>query len=280
MKIVQENQWILKQRKERGVLIAAHRGTCGGNVIQNTCMAFENALLHGADIIEVDVIRSTDGDFFAFHNGQEPRVIQTDRDIRKMTTKEIESFVCINQLGEPVNQRLERLDLILEQFKGRCLINIDRAWFFWKEIIDFLDGKGMQKQIMLKSPVQKELLDILEASGSSLMYMPIVKTREDWDLVQSYDVNLMAAELIFEDLSNPLIQPEFMKALHDRGILTWVNAITLNDEIVLSAHLDDDRAIKDGYDSTWGKLAKLGFDMIQTDWPALLSYYLRNTLTI
>ena len=36
------------------VLIAAHRGTSGANIIQNTIGAYENALLHGADIVELD----------------------------------------------------------------------------------------------------------------------------------------------------------------------------------------------------------------------------------
>lgn len=49
---------------ERRVMIAAHRGTSGANIIQNTIGAYENALLHGADILELDVIQTVDGDFF------------------------------------------------------------------------------------------------------------------------------------------------------------------------------------------------------------------------
>lgn len=52
------NPGLHKQLEERKVLLAAHRGTCGGNIIQNTIGAYENALLHGADIIEVDVVRT------------------------------------------------------------------------------------------------------------------------------------------------------------------------------------------------------------------------------
>ena len=41
---------------ERRVMIAAHRGTSGANIIQNTIGAYENALLHGADILELSLI--------------------------------------------------------------------------------------------------------------------------------------------------------------------------------------------------------------------------------
>ena len=56
--------------------------------------------------------------------------------------------------------------------------------------------------------------------------------------------------------------------------MAWVNAITLNDRIVLSAGLDDDNSIKNSYDENWGKLIEMGFDMIQTDWPALIKEYI------
>ena len=55
-----------------------------------------------------------------------------------------------------------------------------------------------------------------------------------------------------------------------------MNSITLNDEIVLSGLLDDNNAIKIGFDETWGKLTDLGFEIIQTDWPALLKGYITN----
>ena len=55
-----------------------------------------------------------------------------------------------------------------------------------------------------------------------------------------------------------------------------MNAITLNDEIILSGLLDDNNAIKIGFDETWGKLIDMGFEIIQTDWPALLKGYISN----
>ena len=44
-----KNQSIRELVDKNRILIAAHRGTCGGNVVQNTCLAYKNALLHGYD---------------------------------------------------------------------------------------------------------------------------------------------------------------------------------------------------------------------------------------
>ncbi|MFT8315544.1 MAG: glycerophosphodiester phosphodiesterase family protein [Clostridium sp.] len=270
--LIRENIW--KKKEERKILIAAHRGTCGGNIVQNTIKAYENALKHGADIIEVDVIMSTDGDFYAFHNGMERVVIGANKDIRTMSTKEIESYSCLNVDGVKINQKIEKLDNVLEHLKGRCLINIDRSWFYWNETIKALEKHNMADQIILKSHEDKKLLKSLEDSESNLMYMPIVYTKENITSVMKCKLNLIGVELIFKDLHSELIDTEYIERLKSNGILTWVNAITLDDNTILSAGLDDNRAIMENEDESWGKLIDIGFDILQTDWPLLLKQYI------
>ena len=260
---------LLKAAQKNRILIAAHRGICGGNIIQNTYLAYKNALLHKADIVEMDIIKSTDGVFYAFHNGEENKVLGTEKDIRTMSAAEIDSYRCKNADGHTVGQHLEKVKGILEKLRGQCFINIDRSWFYWKETIAFLDSLKMYDQIILKSPVEEKLLEELEQSGSPLMYMPIVKTPAEWETVRRYSINIVAAELIFTNLDSPFLADGYIENLHKKGILAWVNVITLNDEIVLSGLLDDNRAIADGVNTVYGKLRDYGFDIFQTDWPSL-----------
>lgn len=271
-----KNQSMRELIDKRKVLIAAHRGTSGGNVVQNTSLAYKNALLHGADMIEVDAIMTTDGVFYAFHNGEEDLELGIDRDIREMSSVEVEELHTLNCMRKVCEQKLEHLEEVLERFRGKCLINIDRSWFYWKEIIALLERMDMKEQLLLKSGVEEQLLQELEESGSDIMYMPIMKTMEDWELVKKYNINVAAAELIFTDLDSDFLKPEFMKELKAAGIAPWVNAITLNDVDILSGLLDDNNAIKNGFDESWGRLMELGFEIIQTDWPALLKEYRNN----
>ncbi|MDE7310236.1 MAG: glycerophosphodiester phosphodiesterase family protein [Eubacterium sp.] len=268
-----KNEELLEAVRRKKVLVAAHRGTCGGSVVQNTILAYQNALLHGADMIEVDVSMTIDGVFFAFHNGEEPVELGIKRDIREMTAAEVESKKTLNSLQESVGQKVERLDQVLERFRGKCFINIDRSWFYWEKIIPFLKAKEMDTQILLKSGVHERLLSELAGSGTGLMYMPIVKTMEEWETVKKYNVNVAAAELIFSDLNGQFTDPAFLKELLGEGILPWVNVIRLNDETVLSGGLDDNLAIGEGFEKSWGRLIDLGFKILQTDWPALLRAY-------
>lgn len=260
--------------EEHGVLIAAHRGTNGGNVLQNTSKAYLNAIRHKADMFEVDVIRAKDGQFFAFHDGQEPLVFRKEMDIRDLDSQEIRSLTCYNSLNEPIEQKIETIHDILKNFEGKSFINIDRSWFYWDTFLEELKGYPSLDQVLLKSPVERKLLEQLRDSQLNVMYMPIVKTMAELQEVLAFEgIPLVAVELVFEELDSDLIQAETIKLLKDRGLLVWGNALTLSDTIVLAARLDDDHAILDGGE-TWGQLVQLGFDIIQTDWPYLLYSYL------
>ena len=137
-----------------------------------------------------------------------------------------------------------------------------------------IENKEIEDQILLKSGADEEYLRQLAGSGSGLMYMPIVRTMEEWEKVKEYDINVCAAELIFDTADHPFARPEFLKSLREQGIAPWVNAITLNDTDILSGGLDDNHAIADGFDENWGRLMDMGFQILQTDWPALLRGYI------
>lgn len=261
-------------RKNNGIIVAAHRGTNGGNILQNTSKAYYNAIRHKADMFEVDVVRSKDGEFFAFHDGQEPLVFNESFDIRKLDAKEIVSKTCFNSVYEPINQKIETIEQILETFEGQTFINIDRSWFYWDTFLDKLKNYKSLDQVLLKSPVELNLLEQLRDSGLEVMYMPIVKTMEELALVLNFEgLNMVAVELVFETLDTDLVSSKTIQLLKDKGLLVWGNSLTLSDTIVLSAGFDDDSAIENDGES-WRSLVELGFDIIQTDWPYLLYNFL------
>lgn len=278
------NQPIAAAIEKKKVLVAAHRGTCGGNIIWNTSLSYKNALLHGADMIEIDVSMTRDGVFFAFHNTEEEAEFGRKCDIREMTAKEVEEINVLNAIRNTSGQRVERLETVLPQFKGKCLINIDRSWFYWERVIAYLKSFDMEDQILIKSGVEEEYLRQLADSKSGLMYMPIVRSMEEWEQVKAYDINVAAAELIFADVKEPLADPAFLAQLRSQGIAPWVNAITLNDTAILSGGLDDNHAIADGlgdgFDQNWGRLMEMGFQILQTDWPALLRNYVNHKYSL
>ncbi|WP_410724265.1 glycerophosphodiester phosphodiesterase family protein, partial [Burkholderia sp. SIMBA_024] len=59
----QLNSLLNSRFDEQGVLVAVHRGTGLGTVVENTTPAVLAALRSGADMVEVDVVRSSDGEY-------------------------------------------------------------------------------------------------------------------------------------------------------------------------------------------------------------------------
>ncbi|MDS2889072.1 glycerophosphodiester phosphodiesterase, partial [Streptococcus pneumoniae] len=141
-----------------------------------------------------------------------------------------------NSLNEPILQKIEKISDVLKNFEGQSLINIDRSWFYCDTFLDKLKTYPSLNQVLLKSPVKKELLEMLRDSGLNVMYMPIIKTIEELDFVLSFEgINTVAVELVFQDLENPIISKKVIDDLHEKGLLIWVNALTLSDSIILSA---------------------------------------------
>lgn len=273
-----KNDILKKKLEEREILIASHRGVCGGNICQNNRLAYKAALLYGADMIEMDVIQSTDGVFYAYHNGTEKVNLDIDRDIREMSSEEIDAQQYYNWLHMTSGIKVAKMEDILDEFEEQCLINIDRSWFYWADVIEVLSKRPNHRSILLKSAPEPEFLQILQDSGSDLMYMPIVKSVEDWERVKQYDINVAAVEVIFDSLDHPLIAPERFKEWRELGVIPWVNTISLGTEprFNISAGVGDNLAIDQGFDAGWGSLIRMGFKILQTDWPGLMNMYLEE----
>ncbi len=252
-------------------LIAVHRGSPGGNLIENTIPAYVAAIRQGGDIIEADVIISTDGVLYTFHDGNELRLCNETTNIKQM------SFAVIDKLKYfRTAYKVERLESVFRYFKGDTLINIDRAWDYWPEVLKLVDQYEMADQIILKSRVKNELLSYLETCSTKYMYMPIVNSEEELEIVKRHRINLVGVELLATTNESRFVQESYIRSIQQQGLFVWVNAINFDDHTVLYAGYDDRISIMDDPDKGWGVLIDKGIDIIQTDWPQLLSGYIRQ----
>ena len=256
-------------------LIAVHRGSSMGNIVENTLPAFYAAIQSGADILEIDVVRSSDGEFYLFHDGNERRLLGQEKNIREMDSAFIESLNYQNNIGHVVNYKVEKLENALTTLKGTGIIlNLDRSWTDWNTLLPFLDQFDMADQIILKSPVIESCLSILEQHPVKYPYMPIIKKVDEIDEVLSYqNINLKGMELIAKDEDSAFFQDEIIRGIKEKDLFIWLNAIVLNHTDVLYAKYDDDQSIIKGPAYGWEKLVEKGCDIIQTDWPSLLDNF-------
>jgi glycerophosphoryl diester phosphodiesterase len=141
-------------------------------------------------------------------------------------------------------------------------------------VIEEVERRGMAEQVLLKSPPQERLLKKFESYPKKHMYMPIVQTPEEYRLARAFDVNMVAAEVIFRTAEDPTADPLFIREIRSDGVLAWCNSLKLSDRHFLCGDYDDDVSILEGPEQGWGKILDMGFDIVQTDWPSLLRDYL------
>ncbi len=269
-------------RDEKRVLIAAHRGAAAGNIVGNTTNAFIAALRQGTDILEIDVSMTTDNRLVTFHDGGERAAFGLEQNIQTLSSSEVADLRFYNCIGAPTDQKVEPLEEVLAALKddsplnGEALINLDRGWEYWQEIIELVERLDMAEQIILKSPADRRLLANLAETGSDQLYIPIVRTPEEIELALSFDLNVLGIEIVFASASDKVAQPAILDSVRDSGLLLWGNAIKLNHIDRLADRYDDDTSILIHPDQGWGRLVDMGFDIIQTDWLMLLRHYLMS----
>ena len=268
---------------EKKFLIAQHRGGHNGNVPQNTNLAFKASLLLGADMFELDVSKSTDGELYCFHDNTEDANLRVFANLETFSSAAISEFQFYNSIRLPSGYPLQKLEETLQEFCHGELFNVDRCWLKLQDTFALLKKyPHALNQALMKAPAKAEFLDQYEAEPTKFMFMPIVKTLEDIELVLSYkNINLVGFELIANGEDSPLWDDALIEKLHNMGCFVWYNAITLScqEKHILCAGCDDDRSIKEGYEKGWGELVRKGADIIQTDWPALLRDY-RDSLSL
>ena len=285
MRYAQINTPLSQKLAQKKCLIAAHRGSWGGNIAQNTVGAYKAALQMGADIVETDVNATTDGVLYSFHDGNEQRVFGVEKSIRQMDSKEEENYHPINTCNELTAARINRLTEVLDFLSHGELLNIDRVWNIIPQLLEVLDRYPNAKyQAVIKAPLKaKAAYEYLNAHPVKYMFMPICYSFEDVEAALSYpDLNVVGCEIIAFDEQMELFSDESIQRIHDRNLFVWVNAVTLGDVGVrpLYAKLDDDVSVLEDPSLGWGKLFEKKIDVMQTDWPALLYQYRRKILGV
>jgi Domain of unknown function/Glycerophosphoryl diester phosphodiesterase family len=269
------NALLAERLAQRGTLIVVHRGTASGSVVENTADAVTAAVASGGDVVEIDVSASTDGAFFAFHDGTEPRLLGIDANLTTLPTAKVRTLTYqnVHRGGRPA--RVEPLLGLLARFRGGPLFNIDRSWPWWPSLLSALDRLDMAGQLLLKCAADdEERVALLRAHPTKYPFIPICATLEQARRHLGDPIlNTVGVELLATAPDSSFLDPAVIAGLQACGVLVLVNAEVLDNDVDLFAGHDDEVAVLDRPEHGWGPLFDLGVDAIQTDWPWLLRDY-------
>ncbi len=231
-------------RFDDDVLVIAHRGAAG-SAPENTLASIELAVEHGADMVEIDVQETADGEIVVVHDSDLMRVGRSPLKIWEATYEEILEVDVGSWYGPDfTGQRVPTLEQVLELCKGRAMVDIELKYYGHNErleerVADIVERMGMEDEIVLMSLVS-DIVSTMKTMRPGWT-VGLLTAKAVGDLTTS-DADFLAVHI-------GIASPGFVRHAHTAGkeVFVW----TVNDK--LNMH----------------RMMSRGVDGIITDYPGL-----------
>jgi glycerophosphoryl diester phosphodiesterase len=282
------NQW------RDHVMVAAHRAGSmqAGKTLyaENSITAVEGSIALGAEIVEVDIRRSKDGEFVVMHDSWLDRTTTCKGEVVKRTLAELKTCrLVVESTGAVTDETVSTLREMLTATRDRILINLDN-----KLDVDSLAGMiavarelGMAEQVIVKENLWNAeriatVKAAMDAIGDGFQFMPIIADDAVRDAgfaeTVSRAFSARAIELInwragaetLTETGGPLFSPR-MRAVAVRGDWhIWADTYAIVDKPggFLAGGRGDELAVLASLPrETYGFWVERGATIIQTDEP-------------
>lgn len=248
---------------------------------ENSIEAAQRAFQIGADMVEIDAQGIIDGTLVVIHDDTLDRTTNLTGPVSDMTPARLSSARLRASDGSRdhalTDIRLPRLADMLEQLRGKGMINIDtKLRHELDDACDLVLDMKMEDQVLMKMLVApggdgSEFLDC--PWFGKVPFMPVILDAPEGMLAR--DVGRIVRTLKSSIVEIGFHQLEDLAALSTEmaatGTKIWTNTL----DPVHSLDLSDSNALRDP-DLVWGRLLECGVRAIQTDQSESLVKYLEH----
>lgn len=261
--------------RKRAPAIVAHRGAWHG-APENSLAAIERAIAVGANVVELDIRKSADGELFIMHDDTLLRMAGIDRDAETFTIAELQAIALLEDDGGEhravTDQRIPTLKQALEIIRGRIFADLDlKDRGLFSEVAACAREMNAASYVDLKTRVMtREELDwVGEQNIDGVAFMAMSKFTAEGiheTMALLSEIKPFMCEIRFDRLETIRANRQLFD---EAGMALWTN--TLNMEA--SGEWVDKTALVDP-DRIWGTLMDVGISVFQTDEPEALKAYL------
>jgi glycerophosphoryl diester phosphodiesterase len=227
-------------------IVIAHKGA-SAYAPENTLLSFRRAYELGAQMIELDVHETLDGQLVCIHDKTVDRTTDGSGEVRNLSYEELMKM----DAGD--GERIPLLEDVLIFASGKLQVNIElKVIGVEMEVLDLVEKTGMNDSIIISSFLHGALSTIKEISSNSATAI-LIKDKMN-DLVQ-YAVDLKANAI---NPDHKLVSTDLVKdaQMHALRVYPW----TVNDT------------------ATMKRLFGIGVDGIITDYPDVALDILRSSI--
>ena len=231
-------------RFDDDVIVIAHRGAAG-SAPENTIASVALAVEQGADMVEIDVQETADGEVVVVHDSDLMRVGGAAIKIWEATYDELLTVDIGSWYGpEFSGRRVPTLEQVLEICKGRSRVDIELKYYghnqrLEERVAEIIERQGMSDEVVLMS-LAYDLVRSMKALRPSWT-VGLLTAKTVGDLTRS-DADFLAVHV-------GITTPRFIRRAHAAGkpVYVW----TVNDKLDM-----------------WRMMSR-GVDGVITDYPAV-----------
>lgn len=251
-------------QSDGSVLIIAHRAN-GTSFPENSVSAILSSSKTGADIVEIDVRRTSDGGFVLMHDHTLGRTTDGKGFVSGKSLDYITSLHLKGKDGKITSEKVPSLEeALLAAKEAGVMVNIDKAFIFAPEIAEIAQRTGTLKHLIFKSDASpEEVLCTLGPWRDSVIYMPMVGLDSEESLRKVVEVVDKLHPVMIEVYSayKGDVKPLMLRNFLGEGCRLWYNS-----DLGKPFNAKKDAFLIDSF----------GARAIQTDYPKELNEFLKE----
>lgn len=235
-----------------GVVAVGHRGTLKF-APENTIAAFNKAIELGADLLEMDVRETKDGQLVIMHDGNIARTTTGRGNVAELTLDEIRQYDAGSKFApENAGEKVPTFAEVLAAIKGRALPDIDFKAGDPQKVIEAVREAGLIGKVTLFCGDWTKMHATLNIEKGFLIRPTAPKGLDGLEtVIKEFDPPIV-------NMDWPYFTEAFVREIHLKGKLAFVNTM---------GKTDDETSLTRAIDA--------GADYIQTDRLDLLLPLLR-----
>lgn len=251
-------------QSDGSVLIIAHRAN-GSSFPENSVSAILSSSKMGADIVEIDVRKTSDGGFVLMHDHTLGRTTDGKGFVSGKSFDYITSLHLKGKDGKITSEKVPSLEeALLAAKEAGVMVNIDKAFIFAPEIAEIAQRTGTLKHLIFKSDASpEEVLCTLGPWRDSVIYMPMVGLDSEESLRKVVEVVDKLHPVMIEVYSayKGDVKPLMLRNFLGEGCRLWYNS-----DLGKPFNAKKDAFLIDSF----------GARAIQTDYPKELNEFLKE----
>ena len=253
--VVYSQQAIIPKSKN-GFVVIAHRGNHVA-AQENTLAAFQNAIIVGADYVEIDLRTSKDSQLVIMHDGTVNRMTNGIGKVSDLTWAELKQLKVIEKNHpEWPEQSIPLFSEVLKLCKGKINIYLDFKNADVNASYQALNKAGMQHSVIVYINAAHQLVEWKRIAPQIPLMVSLPDSVQSAAQLNSF---LDQYKIHLLDGSYKEYTVEMVNAAKAKNIPVW----------------PDIQSATEGPEQ-WEKAINLGFTGLQTDHPEAMVNYLKN----